>query len=385
MSSVWLYVQNDLLSSALVAVCVIAVLGYLVGSIKICGIELGTSGVLMVALVFGHLEIAVPSIFKDIGLACFVSAVGFIAGPTFFKNFKHNAKSYISLGIVIILSSSAVCAAIIILFGISKDICVGLLAGALTSTPGLAAALEATGSESAAIGYGVAYPFGVISVVIFVQLMPKLLGLDVASERAKYAPSTHIGGGRQGVAGVHHIDELGFFSFFLAVLLGSLIGKINIPLVGGTSFSLGTSGGALLMGLLIGHFQRIGSIGLHVNEHLLTVMREFGLTMFLIGAGTEAGGGFMQVLKDEGMILFVYGAVMAIVPMAIGFLLAYKIMRLNIFDSLGAICGGMTSTPALGTLINTSGTDGVITAYAATYPVALVVVVLVSQFICKFL
>ena len=56
-------------------------------------------------------------------------------------------------------------------------------------------------------------------------------------------------------------------------------------------------------------------------------------------------------------------------------------LKLSVFNSLGSICGGMTSTPALGTLIKVTGTDDVASAYAATYPIALVCVVLASQFI----
>ena len=81
--------------SELLAVFVIATLGYLIGRITICGIDLGTAAVLLVALVFGHFGITTPPLVRDIGLVCFVTAVGFIAGPKFFRNFKQNAKSYV--------------------------------------------------------------------------------------------------------------------------------------------------------------------------------------------------------------------------------------------------------------------------------------------------
>ena len=61
----------------------IAALGYLLGSISIKGLNLGTSGILIVALVFGHFNLLVPAALKNIGLICFVTAVGFIAGPGF--------------------------------------------------------------------------------------------------------------------------------------------------------------------------------------------------------------------------------------------------------------------------------------------------------------
>ena len=75
---------------------------------------------------------------------------------------------------------------------------------------------------------------------------------------------------------------------------------------------------------------------------------------------------------------------MTILPMFAGYFFAAKVLKLSVHNSLGSICGGMTSTPALGTLIRVAGTDDVASAYAATYPVALVMVVLASQFIGIF-
>jgi hypothetical protein len=67
---------------------------------------------------------------------------------------------------------------------------------------------------------------------------------------------------------------------------------------------------------------------------------------------------------------------MTIVPMVVGFFFAKYVLKLSLLNNLGSITGGMTSTPALGTLINVSGTEDVAAAYAATYPVALIAVVL---------
>ena len=86
------------MGNTLMIVFLVAVIGYLVGSIKIRGVELGTAGVLLVALVFGHFGFEVPDLVRELGLICFVTSVGFIAGPKFFRNFKINAKSYILLG-----------------------------------------------------------------------------------------------------------------------------------------------------------------------------------------------------------------------------------------------------------------------------------------------
>ena len=133
--------QENILSNTLMIVFLIAVIGYLVGSIKICGIELGTAGILLVALVFGHFGFEIPDLVRELGLICFVTSVGFIAGPKFFRNFKLNATSYILLGVIIIAAGALTCVGVITLLGVPDDISVGMMAGALTSTPGLAAAL----------------------------------------------------------------------------------------------------------------------------------------------------------------------------------------------------------------------------------------------------
>lgn len=99
---------------------------------------------------------------------------------------------------------------------------------------------------------------------------------------------------------------------------------------------------------------------------------------FLIGAGVSGGAKFVQYFDA---VYFLYGMIMTIVPMILGFLFAKYVLKLSLLNNLGSITGGMTSTPALGTLISTAGTENVASAYAATYPVALISVVLVSQFL----
>ena len=145
------------------------------------------------------------------------------------------------------------------------------------------------------------------------------------------------------------------------------------------------------MSLILGHFGRLGRISLKVDEHALKSFREFGLMLFLVGAGVEGGVELVeQVSKSElGAMLVVYGfiggAIMTLIPMIVGFLFAKKICKLPLLNNLGSITGGMTSTPALGTLIGVAGTDDVAAAYAATYPVALVLIVLASQLINTFM
>ncbi|MBR4750528.1 MAG: hypothetical protein IK077_02085 [Thermoguttaceae bacterium] len=426
-------------ANILFLVFLITVVGYLLGKIEIKGVGLGTAGVFLIALVFGHFGCANDSLLhqiglvtvdeakmktsmklvSDLGLLCFVTSVGFIAGPKFFKNLKQNYKSYALLGLVIIGTAALTCAALIKFTDVDAAMLVGILSGSLTTTPGFAAANEVLQNASptlcdaymnagvfdtymlehpelsslsveeiqnllvdrCTVGHAIGYPFGVVGVVLFVQLVPKLLRADIAEEQKKMQAAGEIVVDRRLPENLLKLDPIGLGPFALAIILGVLLGKVYVPLPGGANFSLGNTGGALIMGLILGHFGRLGPISLKISTDFLKSFREFGLVFFLIGAGVPGGAGFVHDVKEYGFILFVYGAIMELVPMLLGYFVASKIVKLCMLNNLGSITGGMTSTPALGALINTAKTDDVAAAYAATYPVALVLVVLASQFL----
>jgi putative transport protein len=389
----------------------IIAIGYLLGKISIKGITLGSAAIFIVALVAGHfLNLGLDTIWatvddagekvnswssvkpyfsmlQNLGLMLFVTSVGLIAGPTFFKNLRKNFKSYVFLGVVIIAAGAGTCA-LITLFApnMNSAMSVGLLSGALTSTPAFAAAQNALdGSEfydQIAVGHGVAYPFGVIGVVLFVQIVPKMLKVDMAKER-ELLVSGDTGVKKNSGKKLFEMDKFGLGAFALTIMLGLILGSINIPLGGGNSFNLGTTGGPLIIGLIFGHFGRLGNLSLKVREDVLGLLQELGLIFFLIGAGVDGGREFVSTLSEYGAILFLWGALMTLVPLLLGFVIAKYVLKLSILNNLGSLTGGMTSTPALGALINVSGTPNVASAYAATYPIALIVVVLASQFLTK--
>ncbi|MDO5713256.1 MAG: permease [Tissierellia bacterium] len=360
----------------------ILVLGYALGRIKVKGLSLGTSGILIVALIFGHFELLVPGVIKSFGLIIFVAAVGFIAGPVFVDNFKNKATSYILLGVVVILSGAVGMVICMKLLDVPTPLALGILNGSLTSTPGLGAALEATGDPQAAVGYGIAYPFGVIGVVLFVQLLPRLLGADMKREQ-EILESSSKGSGEKILVKEQNLlsmDKFGYFAFAVAICLGILLGQVEVPLPGGAHFSLGNSGGPLIMGLIIGNLGKIGPVSFKADKKTLEAIRELGLALFLMGTGTQAGSGLVEVLQQYGLKLFFMGVIVTIIPLLVGYIFARKLFKLGLLDSLGSITGGMTSTPALGSLISVAESDAVAASYAATYPVALLMVVLVSQF-----
>ncbi|MDD5930250.1 MAG: permease [Spirochaetales bacterium] len=382
-------------------VFVIAGLGYLLGRITIKGVSLGTAGVFIVALLFGAFlysplkaqlmagsESYVKNALKiveNLGLILFVTSVGFIAGPSFFGDLKKNFKSYILLGVIIILIGGLSCAGCIVfdnkIFGRDLEeagaMLVGLLSGSLTSTPAFSAA-KATVNQAGdledvvAVGHGIAYLFGVVGVVLFVQLVPKFTKANMDEERAKLSESAPEAPSKLNGSELE-LDPFGFCAFSIVAVLGVFFGSFKFG-----NFSLTTTGGCLILSLVFGHFQKIGKVSIMPQEATLKVFRELGLMLFLIGAGVAGGASFVEHFQ---WIYFIYGIIMTLLPMIIGFIFARFVLKLNLLNNLGSICGGMTSTPALGTLISTAGTEKVAGAYASTYPIALVAVVLVSQFL----
>ncbi len=384
------------------SVFAIAAVGYTVGKVTVKGINLGTAGVFIVALVYGCLLYGKLSdnlmagdatfstealkIVENMGLIFFVTSVGFIAGPNFFGNLKRNFKSYVLLGAVIILAAAVTCVACILIGGQFTDltheqfraILVGILSGALTSTPAFSASKAAVGADLEAlvsVGYGISYLFGVVGVVLFVQIVPKLMKADMNAEVEKIS-AKESGGSRRKNLILTEIDEFGFMAFSLAAIVGIIVGSISYK-----NFSLTTTGGCLLTALVFGHYGHIGKISIVPKNSTLKMLRELGLMLFLIGAGVSGGAKFVEYFEP---VYFLYGAIMTILPMIIGFIIAKNLLKLPLLNNLGSLTGGMTSTPALGTLINMAGTEDIASAYAATYPIALIAVVLASQLIILF-
>jgi putative transport protein len=367
--------------NTILIVFLILALGYLLGSLKIKGLSLGSSGVLIVALIFGHFGAEIPSVIRNLGLALFVVSVGLIAGPIFFRNFKNKVYNYLILGVFIVLSGAVVTFGAGKLFDIPSSLSIGMFTGALTSTPGLAAAMEATGDAMASVGYGIAYPFGVVGVVLFVQLYPKIIHTDMEAEVEALHARLH-GQPKETVTPnkpLLMLESTGLLVMSAVLTVGLLLGAAIIPLPGGMSFSLGIAGGPLFAGLIIGHFGRVGNVSLQVPEKTAKIMRELGLCLFLLGAGTEAGAGFVDVLLQYGWLLFAVGICITLLPMVAACLLARYAMKMDTLSTLGTVCGGMTSTPALGALISACKTEDVAAYYAAAYPFALICMVLFSQ------
>lgn len=380
---------NELTKNLVFMVFLALTLGYFFGRISFWGLKFGTSGVLIVALVFGHFGLIDSSkigIVGSIGLVLFLSSVGLSAGPSFVSNLKANFWGFLATSFAIILSAIFTIFLAVRFFNIPVDLALGISAGALTCTASLAATVEITQSSTASVGYGLAYVFGIISIVMFVQIVPKLLNANIENENEKLInPPLSERLAKLKQMKLITIDGPGVFVIAFAISIGVVLGSIRVPLGGKTFFSLGNAGGTIIAGIFVSAIGSIGKISLQVPKTTLMPVRDLGISLFLLQNGTKAGSGFMETMSKYGIKLFIIGVIMSLTAIFAAYIVAKFIFKLPLFAALGATTGAMTSAPALNALISVSHDDKVAAFYAACQPVATVGLVILPQIMLALL
>ncbi|HMM12847.1 MAG TPA: aspartate:alanine exchanger family transporter [Bacteroidales bacterium] len=184
--------EADLYHQGYFVLFLILSLGIVLGNVRFRGFALDSSAVIFVALLLGHFGYRVPAEFQTLGLLLFIFTIGIQAGPGFFDAFMKHGRKLITISLLLIGSAAALTAGAAYLLDIDVPIAVGLFNGALTSTPGLAAGIEVTGSPNAALGYGLAYPVGVIGVILFIGLAPQLMKINIKKQEQDYLDALHV-------------------------------------------------------------------------------------------------------------------------------------------------------------------------------------------------
>ena len=360
------------------------VLGYAFGRINFAGVKFGTSGVLIVALIFGALGMQVPAIVGTAGLALFLACVGLSAGPSFITNLKANFWGFLATTAAILVAASGTVALAVKVFKLPMDLALGVMAGAMTCTASLATTKDLFGDKSAAgVGYGLAYVFGIISVVMFVQLVPKFLKVNIEAENAKL-PDPPVSKSESDKS-LLTVDGPGVFVVCVAIALGALIGAVELPLGGGTSFSLGTGGGAIIAGIVVSVIGHCGKIKLTAPKSTLVPLRDLGIAWFLLQNGAGAGPRFVSTLQKYGIMLFLVGALMSCVSILLAYIVSRYLCKMPLFGALGATTGAMTSAPSLNALITVTGNDKAASFYAACQPIATVGLVILPKLLVAML
>lgn len=183
---------NESLASTLVLYSFVIAAGVFLGKLKIGGVSLGVTFVLFVGILMGHFGYIVnPEVLKfvrEFGLILFIFSIGIQVGPGFFSSFKEGGIRLNMLAVLGILLNVAIVLIIYYVQGGSTSIeaLVGVMSGAVTNTPGLAAAQQAAGTTEAintmAMGYAAAYPLGVCGIIGAMFLIKALFRINTADE-----------------------------------------------------------------------------------------------------------------------------------------------------------------------------------------------------------
>ncbi len=533
--------HNLLLNQPLITLFALIATGLLLGGVKVKGVNLGSSGVLFTALLAGHLGYSIPAGVGTLGLVLFVYCVGIGAGDRFFASLAREGTALAKLAVLIVVLGAATAWIGATLLDIPTGLATGIFAGSLTSTPALAAATEGMtlaaegAADSVSIGYGIAYPFGVIGVVLFVQVLPRVLKLDLeqtdepadskCGNRVENAlvevTNPNLYGQRISESGVTHfnavqicrvysegslvplsyddvfaegqillligrrcemkiaidfigkrsdakphedvenerrnvivtsnafagrtlgdiaplrdygvvvtsitrlgltfvpnastvierhdhfscvgrVDDLKKFSIAVGhrssaidatcllslsvgLTLGIILGMLPFGLPGGTPITLGLAGGPLFVALILGHFGKVGPIVGFIPRQTRMLLQELGLVFFLANAGVRGGGALVSTLQEHGFVLFGLGVCVSVLPLIVAWPIATKHFKMNPLQALGGICGGMTSTPALGAITAKTDAQTPVISYVSAYPVALIFMIIISKLLTKLI
>jgi len=495
--------------------------GYLLGKIKIKGFEFGpVAGVLFVGLVFGHYGYGQNLPVQSIGFMMFIFSVGLQAGPRFFSVLMQDGLRYFILALVVAVSGFAVATVTTQTFSLEPGSSAGVLAGALTTTPTLAAAEDAIRSgtilppegfskemmlSNIMTGYAITYLFGLIGLIVLIRLIPivtkvnlvdearALAGDDMASHENQMADFGKIvtraflvqkedfvgkplGNYQQdiGTVTIHKIkrgdeflpvtsdtvlqigdkvsfvgtqnrlimgpekigpeiidsdlldagtesclivitrkkamgmtvsrksishkygcilaevkrlgvavpldphvvlqrgdvlnvtgpivsiermqkelghaernlDETDLLTFALGIAAGILVGSYTINVMG-VDVGLGTAGGLLSVGLVIGFLRSIHPTFGRMPSAARYVFMELGMLFFMTAIGLKAGHGIVEALEQSGVALIAAGMLTTVIPVLFSYLFGRKVLKINPVLLLGALTGAMTSGACL--------------------------------------
>jgi putative transport protein len=131
------------------------------------------------------------------------------------------------------------------------------------------------------------------------------------------------------------------------IFIGGLLGSLSIK-IGGLPISLSTSGGALLMGLLLGYFRTVHPTFGRIPGPALALMNTLGLNVFIAIVGISAGPGFVAGLQQVGISLFLWGIVATSIPMIVAIFLGRYVFKFHPAILFGVCAGVRTTTAALG-------------------------------------
>lgn len=356
----------------IIAIC--AILGHITGKLGYKHFKLGNSATLFVGLGLSYatgranIEIAsIPSALFTASLIGFIVTVGLRASGSIKEVIRQYGLKFLALSVFITAIGALSTFGFIHLFKQLQYEVIGTYVGALTSSPGLATALELAenisenASAGVGLGYAISYIPGVVLVIFFAQLAGRLKAQSHKHERAKsQAKATET----------FHVTK-----FLSVVVMGILLGSIEINFGSNIPFSLGITGGCLISALVLGSSVK----GFTFNPRVLDAIKDISLNAFLAIVGLNYGYTAISAIQSSGPILLVIGFTTGALSIVMGYLFGRYILKIHTKILVGGICGSMTSTPGLAAALDVFDDEEVVLGYGAAYPFALLTVIIFTN------
>lgn len=165
------------------------------------------------------------------------------------------------------------------------------------------------------------------------------------------------------------IEETDLFSFAMGIVGGLVLGTLLVKL-GHLSIGLGSAGGLLLIGILIGFLRSAYPTFGRVPAPARFILMQLGLMLFMASVGLKAGATIVAALATVGPLLIVCGITVTLVPVLVAYGVGRRLLDINPALLLGAVTGAMTSTPALGVVTEAAKSPLPALGYAGTYAFA---------------
>ena len=175
------------------------------------------------------------------------------------------------------------------------------------------------------------------------------------------------------------IHETDLLTFAFGIVAGLFVGKLTVDV--GIPLGIGSAGGLLVAGLIVGWARGINPMFGRVPAAARFILMELGLLLFLAGVGLRAGSGLIEGLISAGPALFVTGVFVTLLPATAGVVYGKYVLKMNPAILLGAMCGGLTSTPALGVITKQAKSDIPAMGYVGVYAFANIILTVAGQLI----
>lgn len=374
-------------------------IGFFVGRLKIGRFSLGSvTSVLLVGVVIGQMGIPISGPIKNVFFMMFLFSIGYSVGPDFFRSLKGQGLKQALFAIIMSCACFGATFGVSKLFGYTKGETVGLFSGSQTCSSLLGVGSEAIQKidlpeeekkEQLAIipvCYAVTYVFGTFGTVILLgNLGPSLLGGLATVRRRTLELEEQLGAHNAEVdvkveeteeeRKTENSPESDLMFLGLTIFVGGLFGALTLW-VDSIPLSFGTSGGALIAGLVFGWLRSRKKKYGHISSGALWLMNNLGLNVFIATVALESATSFMNGIREAGVMLLVAGVIATLLPLLFGLFLGHKVFRFNPAITLGCCAGTRTCTASLGAVQETIGSTVPTMGYTVTYAVSNIMLVI---------